>query len=173
MTERFRDSEPTQEINHDQMNNVIDRLRLLAPYANQPVDQFGAYKTMFEHQDGEGYTTIYIPVMAGLEHVDGFVDDTYRIISRREEELNTGCTVVDTTTYGLRPTDMSTSYQQNALVYDSETGRPIQNNQQDVTIEQLNERIAIERAVAGPDYITTVQLLELERTLDDAEAMSA
>jgi hypothetical protein len=166
MNERMVDSDDSQEITPQQMTALADRARALAPFDGQRIDDFGTYQTRYAHPDGSGYVSIYMPVASELQDIDPYVDDTVRIIDRREEELNETTTLVHTTTYAVSPADAMTNYEERDLAFDSQTGEQIGPRiQPDMSIAELTRAYNLNRAMNGPSVLTAARLQKVSELL--------
>lgn len=169
MNERISSPVPNAEISNEQMVAFIDRAKGVAPYDDQIIDQFGAYQTRIEHPDAEGYVSVYIPTAADLQSEDNFVDDTVRVIDRREHVLDNGTILVDTTTYGVNVTDMTTTYGHTQFAYDAETGQRVGPKAQTQSVNDLLQVYDMNQAIHGPAILTQERLREVVALLENLD----
>jgi len=116
MNERLRPDE--SEINNDAKQAFIEKARNLAPFKRQHVDVFGSYVTNFEQENG--YTSVYIPGLAGHLQDGELIDDAVRILERKPEELDNGFTIVRIKNYIVHVINLKAQYREDVKVFDSD-----------------------------------------------------
>ncbi len=122
MNERLTPPSEDREITDEQKRQLIDTIRELAPFKGQPIDRFGSYETRFLYGEDDGYVSVYIPGLSGVELPDGFVDDAVRVIKRIPEDLGNGTTMVRMCAYIIHESDLSAEYSEDVKGFDTETG---------------------------------------------------
>lgn len=154
------------EITRDQMNRLIDLARSLAPYHGQPIDDSGVYQTVIEHADGEGYVSIYVPTLADMVTTNPYIDDTLRIVNRREAELPNGITIVDMTAFGIRLSEMTSVFYTDSQAYDSDSGEIVRGSLPSRSVSEIISDYDMYKFVTGPDYITQERLNDVQVLLE-------
>lgn len=165
MNERLYSHE--REISDDEKRALINRARQLAPYNGQRVDNFGAYATNFDQKHG-GYTSIYIPSMAGLESEDEMIDDAVRIIERVIVEENENVTIIRNKSYKIHEASLEATYGEAIKVFDTETGKPIRSEiEQDLSA--VVEAYDLEQKHGPSPVFTHDRLREVNELLDSLD----
>lgn len=108
------------EIGPDEQRRFIDKVREVAPYCDQPIDDFGAYETLFTHGDEE--VCIQVPIAANTFGEDIFLDDAYRVMCKKEDYLNNEVVVVKVRSYVVRPEEQYATYGEEYYSYSTKTG---------------------------------------------------
>lgn len=112
---------PQMEISANDMHTFADKVRRVAPYENQPVDDFGSYVTNFAFDDDD-YVSLYVPVIADMASEDVLIDDAVRVVVRMENPLGDGRSIVITKSYIVHEADEVADYSETTRIYDTETG---------------------------------------------------
>jgi hypothetical protein len=157
--------EPDVEITDDQKRTLIARARAFAPFRGQPVDVFGSYVTHFNHQDEDGFTSIYIPGLSGTVNEGDLFSDNIQIVKRVPEFVDDWRAIMHITSYGIHETSMVTEYITDIRFFNVETGEEIRTPKTQV------ERIeaSIEEYHTRMEPITTSLLVDLNRLLDSLD----
>ena len=152
MTERLggHEQRPEQDITFDEKVVLISRIRGLAPYRGQAVDRFGSFVTHFNHADGEGFTSIYIPGLSGHKEQGKIFSDSVQVMERRLEEEMGGISLVRVKSYIVHEENYILEYVDELRAFDTATGKPIQENFRE-----------------NPEGVLAAQLLEYPRRVAD------
>ena len=142
---------------------LVSRARQIAPFRGQPVDRFGSFVTNFNHAEGEGFTSIYIPGLSGVEQLGPGISDSIQIIRREPEELDASRTLVHLTSYAIHETDFSTEYKTDIRIFDTITGKEIRPQQEDLF--EMMVAHAMERHLRAAAF-TASRLDEVNAHLD-------
>lgn len=110
-----------QEISSDDIRVFAEKVRQVAPYIDQPVDDFGSYVTNFAF-DNDDYVSIYVPVVADFAGEDALIDDAVRVLVRMENPLGDGRSIVTTKNYIVHELDGEADYSETTRIHDTETG---------------------------------------------------
>lgn len=169
MNERYngpRDNEP--EISDEEKRVFIDKVRAFAPFKGQPVDRFGAYETRILYGEDEGYVSIYIPGLSGVEIEGEMIDDAVRVIKRIPEDLGNGTTIVHMTAYTIHETDLRAEYTEDEKAFDTETGERVGPKPTD-DIDSFIEAYHLEQEIRVSPTFTAERLREVEELLDSLD----
>lgn len=167
MYEHFTDSSAEREITPDAKRALIARVREMAPFDPariNKVDMFGCYETCFLYGE-EGYVSMYVPGLAGVELEDEMIDTSIRVCKRVPEELDTGMTVVTTTSYIVDEITLDARYTEDEHVFDTETGLRVGPKLTDQP-ERLMEIASMEREFRVSPVFTEARLAEVNELLD-------
>lgn len=168
MNERMTHPDKEPEITDEQKRQLIDRIRAFTPFTGQAVDRFGSYETRFLYGEDEGYVSIYIPGLSGVDLPDGFVDDAVRVIKRIPEHLDNGVSIVHMTAYTIHEASLEAEYTEDAKAFDTETGERVgPKPTEDVT--KFLEAYHMEQELRVDPAFTQRRLDELNDILDNLD----
>jgi hypothetical protein len=166
---------PETEITDDEKRALIDAIRGLAPLEDKKPDAFGTYCRNFLQPNG--YTSIYIPGLAGLEDVEAhdaaedemaFVDDSVEVIERIEDVLENGLTSVHNRKWVINLKTLEAFYKESDMVFNSDTGTPF-NAHHVADINQANEILDLEAKLGPSPIFTATRQHELLGLLDSLD----
>ena len=167
MNERYSGPQgPQQEITDDEKRAFVAQVREIAPFSGQPVDRFGAYETRFLYGE-EGYVSVYVPGLSGVEVPGSMIDDAVTIIQRLEDELDNGMTIVHMKQYKIEETDLTATYSEDTKVFNTETGALIGPKAVD-DIPGFIEAQNLRHSIVDPTF-TTERLREAYELLDSLD----
>ncbi len=119
-----REPVPSQgqiEITAADIRAFAEKVRDVAPYTNQQVDDFGSYVTNFA-LDNNDYVSLYVPVVPEFASEDMLIDDAVRVLVRLENPLGDGRSVVITKSFIVHELDDVADYSETTRIHDTETG---------------------------------------------------
>jgi hypothetical protein len=166
---------PEIEISDDEKRALIDKIRALAPLEDKKPDDFGTYRTNFMQPDG--YTTIYIPGLSGLEDVDiqntdeddiPMVDERVEVIERVEDVLDNGLTTVHNRQWVINEKTLEAYYRESDKVFNSDDGTPL-TTPGTVDIADIVEIVDLEEKLRPSPLFNALRQHELLRLLDSLD----
>ena len=150
------------EINKDDRIRFINRIQELSPYNNQPISDFGVFKTSFEREDG--YVDIYRPVSTVQLDDEDMLDDAYAVAVRHEDELEDGHVIIRTNQYIVRAATMETDYLEQTMIIGPDGNRIPE--KRPTTLEEISSHLATTEAL-GTNIFTSWRYQEVMRILDE------
>lgn len=167
MNEHLGHYEEPNEISIDERRSLIARVRALAPYTGQPVDQFGSYVTHYYHDDDDGFTSIYIPGLSGHIEPGKLFSDSVQVMDRRLEEEIGNISVVRVKSYVVHEADFTLEYSDELRTFDTQTGQLLQPDiQTDAEMVHEAQMYELPRRIAEFTHERLTELLHHLDTLD-------
>ena len=116
----------SNEITQEQIEVFVQKVRDVAPYTNEYIDDFGSYRV--DYESGSFGVAIYVPIAAGSidtsEDDSSFVSDSLSVIVREETPTDDEqYSLVHTRQYTVHLEDNSTNYDEQSRIYDTHNNK--------------------------------------------------